>query len=296
MLELKGIRRTYGEVVALDDVSFEIAPGKIFGFLGSNGAGKTTTMRIIMGVAEPDAGEVLWNGSSVELDTRRHFGYMPEERGLYVRMHVRDQLVYLGRLRGLTKAAARAGTDSWLKRLELADRSGSRLQDLSHGNQQRIQLAAALVHEPDLLILDEPFSGLDPVGVATLTEILTDLATAGKTVVFSSHQLDLVEGICQDVAVIDHGRIVLSGSIKSLKASAGRRYLRIEISGTTNGWVKQITGVESSEIDGTSCRLVLTPGTDPLKLLDLVRKAGTVTDFSLESPKLSEIFIEAVRK
>jgi ABC-2 type transport system ATP-binding protein len=207
MLSLQHLVRSFGEVVAVDDVSFDVPAGRIVGFVGRNGAGKTTTMRIVLGVLEPERGEVRFRDRPVDHGTRLRFGYMPEERGLYPKMRVRDQLVYLARLSGLDRVDAAANTDVWLDRLEVDGELDGPVEELSLGNQQRVQLAAALVHRPELLVLDEPFSGLDPVGVDVLLDVLRDEAAAGVGIVFSSHQLDLVERVCDEVVIIDHGRI-----------------------------------------------------------------------------------------
>ena len=208
-LELAGLRRRYGRTVALDGLSFTVEPGQVFGFLGPNGAGKTTAMRIVMGIELPDAGAVRWGGRPVTHADRLAFGYMPEQRGLYPKMRVRDHLAYLAQLHGLTARQAAVAGDRWLRRLGIGAGAYERVEALSHGNQQRAQLAAALVHDPQVLILDEPFSGLDPLGIEDMTGVLRELAHAGVTVVFSSHQLDLVEGICEQVAIIDGERSCL---------------------------------------------------------------------------------------
>ncbi len=210
-LELAGLRRTFEEVVALDGLSFSVPRGTLFGFVGRNGAGKTTTMRIVCGLLAADAGSVTWRGETIDARVRERIGYMPEERGLYPKMRARDQLEYFGVLHGLSHSQARIAADEWLERLGLGDRSGSRIEQLSQGNQQRVQLAAALVHRPDLLVLDEPFSGLDPIVCDLLTEVLREQAARGVPVLFSSHQLELVEHICEAVAIIDHGRLVACG-------------------------------------------------------------------------------------
>ena len=210
MLELEGLRRRYGHVTALDDLSFEVPSGEVVGFLGPNGAGKTTTMRAIFGLTDLEAGSVRWNGAKVDQAARRRFGYMPEERGLYPGMRVGEQLEYLGRLHGLSTTDAVHATQVWLERLEIADRRDSKVETLSHGNQQRVQLAAALLHQPELLVLDEPLSGLDPAGIDAIGRVLVDEARAGSCVVFSSHQLDQVEDLCERVTIIDHGRLVVS--------------------------------------------------------------------------------------
>ena len=205
MLELEGLRRTFGSITALDDLTFSVPSGVVVGFLGPNGAGKTTTMRAIFGLTDLDAGFVLWNGSMVGHSERRRFGYMPEERGLYPGMLVGEQVAYLGRLHGLSQADAAAATMTWLERLDIADRAQSKVEALSHGNQQRVQLAAALVHDPELLVLDEPLSGLDPAGIDAIGQVLVDQARDGCCVLFSSHQLDQVEDLCDQVTIIDHG-------------------------------------------------------------------------------------------
>jgi len=216
-LELIGLSRRFGPVVALDGLTFSVPPGQVFGFLGPNGAGKTTAMRAIFGVVALEAGEVRWQGEPVTEQARRRFGYMPEERGLYSSMQILEQLEYLGRLHDMTAFSARGAAQNWIKRLGLAGRESAKLEALSHGNQQRVQLAAALIHDPELLVLDEPFAGLDPGGVDDMTEILTERARAGVTVVFSSHQLDLVEHICESVAIIHRGRVVAQGAVSALE-------------------------------------------------------------------------------
>ena len=208
MLEFDGATKRFGSVSALDACTFAARPGRLTGFLGPNGAGKTTAMRAVFGLVELDIGGVRWRGAPIGHTERARFGYMPEERGLYPRMRVRDQLVYLGRLCGKSRGEVGRSVDAWLERLGVADRAKDRLDALSHGNQQRVQLIAAVVNEPDLLVLDEPFSGLDPLAIANMSDLLAEVAAAGTTVLFSSHQLDLVEDLCEDVVIIDHGRIV----------------------------------------------------------------------------------------
>jgi ABC-2 type transport system ATP-binding protein len=216
-LQLRELRKRYGETVALDGVSFAVGEGEMFGFVGPNGAGKTTTMRIVLGVLGADSGAVTWRGGPIGVAERRRIGYMPEERGLYPKMRVRDQLVYMARLHGAGEADAGAAADRWLERLGIAERGGDPVEALSLGNQQRVQLAVALVHEPDLLVLDEPFSGLDPDGVDALAGALTEeIRARGVPVIFSSHQLELVERLCDSVAIIAAGRIATSGRLDAL--------------------------------------------------------------------------------
>ncbi len=205
LLELDGLSRRFGTVTALDNLSFSVPSGQVVGFLGPNGAGKNTTMRAIFGLTDLDAGSVRWNGVPVGATQRRRFGYMPEERGLYPNMLVAEEVEYLGRLHGMDTRSAAAATKQWLERLDVADRSTSKVETLSHGNQQRVQLTAALVHDPEVLVLDEPLSGLDPTGIDAIGEVLVEQARAGRCVLFSSHQLDLVEDLCESVAIIDRG-------------------------------------------------------------------------------------------
>ena len=294
LLEFEGLRRRYGTVTALDDLSFSVPSGQVVGFLGPNGAGKTTTMRAIFGLTDLDAGTVRWNGQPVGSAQRRRFGYMPEERGLYPNMLVAEEVQYLGRLHGLDSVAAAAATKLWLERLEVADRAGSKVETLSHGNQQRVQLAAALVHDPELLVLDEPLSGLDPTGVDAMGQVLVDQARAGRGVLFSSHQLDQVEDLCDSVAIIDRGRLVARGTVDEL-ATSGARRLAVRVEGDRRGsWAAGIPGVALSEIDGGEVRLVLADSVDSDVVLDAARAAGRVSGFRFERRRLSEVFREAV--
>jgi ABC-2 type transport system ATP-binding protein len=276
-LELIGLSRRFGSVVALDGLTFSVPPGEVFGFLGPNGAGKTTTMRAIFGVVALEAGQVRWQGEPVTEQDRRRFGYMPEERGLYPSMQILEQLEYLGRLHDMPAAAARDAARHWIERLGLAGRESAKLEALSHGNQQRVQLAAALMHDPELLVLDEPFAGLDPGGVDDMTEILAERAQAGVTVLFSSHQLDLVEHICEAVAIIHRGRVVAQGAVADLER--GDRPRRLD------------PGVASVEqVNAGMVLLVLAPDADSQKVLDAARAAGPVEHFTFASRRLSEVF------
>lgn len=294
LLELEGLRRTYGAVTALDDLSFDVPAGQVVGFLGPNGAGKTTTMRAIFGLTDLDAGEVRWNGGAVVQADRRHFGYMPEERGLYPGMLVGEQLEYLGRLHGLSAARAASATDNWLERLGIADRRNSKVETLSHGNQQRVQLTAALVHDPELLVLDEPLSGLDPTGIDAIGQVLVERARAGCCVLFSSHQLDQVEELCEQVTIIDHGRLVVSGTVDELAMSGARR-LVVRIEGVRSAeWGGDLPGVTVSEVSGGAVRLILDDGVDSDDVLRAAMRAGRVIQFSFERRRLSEVFREAL--
>ena len=295
MLEVADLARRYGDVVALDGLSFTVEPGQLFGFVGPNGAGKTTTMRIILGVLEPDAGSVRWRGAPVDLATRARFGYMPEERGLYPKMRVRDQLAYFASLHGLSRPDALAATDGWLERLGIADRAGDRVEALSLGNQQRVQLGAALVHDPELLVLDEPFSGLDPVGVDVLSGVLRELADGGVPVLFSSHQLELVERLCESVAIVKDGRLVAFGKVDDRRsAGAAALTVRVAVAGGGEEWLAAVPGAEVVDRGPDGVLVALQDGAGPEAVLDAARATGTVTHFAVERPTLSELFRKAV--
>ncbi len=293
MLEFDHLSCRYGDVVALDGLTFSVPPGQVFGFLGPNGAGKTTAMRAVFGIARLEGGEVRWKDRCLEPDDVLRFGYMPEERGLYPSMRVLDQLVYLGRLHGLTPGQAAEAGRHWLEVLGLADRTGSQVDALSLGNQQRVQLAAALLHEPDVLILDEPFSGLDPVGMDVMADVLRQRAAAGAIVLFSSHQLDLVEHLCESVAIVNRGRVVCTGQVARLTTSDRR--LLVEVAADPGGsWARGLPGVEILAIEGGRARLSLAAGTDPQAVLDAARAAGPVSHFAFDRRRLSEVFRQAV--
>lgn len=290
MLEIDGLYKSYGEVVALDGASFVVNPGRMLGFLGPNGAGKTTTMRSIFGLVTPDAGEVRWNGERITPRVRARFGYMPEQRGLYPKMRTHDQLRYLGRIHGMTAPEAAASATRWLQQLGLEDRRTSPTEDLSHGNQQRIQLAAALVHDPELMVLDEPFSGLDPLGVDTMAEVLSAQTERGKAVVFSSHQLDLVEDLCDEVAIIHRGRIVMAGEVRRLKDAAPIRRLEVEMEGAVDTVLAGLEGVRSAEVSNGRHVLLVDADTDVRRILAEAERAGGLRHFVYTTPSLTDLF------
>ena len=295
-LELDGLRRRYGAVTALDGLTFGVPAGQVFGFLGPNGAGKTTTMRAIFGVAALDAGEIRWRGHPAGEAARRTFGYMPEERGLYPAMELFDQVEYFALLHGMDGASAANAARHWIDRLDLSGRESTRIDALSHGNQQRAQLAVALVHDPELLVLDEPFSGLDPGGIDDMSSILRERAAAGVTVLFSSHQLDLVEGICEAVAIIHHGRLVVSGPVAELRRG-DRPRLAVRVTGDraavwAAGLGASVGTVDAVRVDGTA-EISITTAADSQAILDLARSAGPVEHFAYEDRSLSEVFRQA---
>jgi ABC-2 type transport system ATP-binding protein len=293
VLVLDQLERSFGGVVALDGLDLRVAPGELCGFVGPNGAGKTTAMRCAVGVTTPDAGRVSWNGGAIDLERRRRIGYMPEERGLYPRMPVHEQLAYLAQLHGLSSADAVANATAWIDRLGLSERAGSAVEELSLGNQQRVQLAAALVHDPELLLLDEPFSGLDPIAVDVMGEVLLERARAGVAVVFSSHQLDLVEDLCQTVAVVTAGRIVLRGDVRTLQRTGDRR-LRVEVASDATWWTSLPPGAEVVGRRNGEVTVALGDGVDPGDIIMAARTAGALLHVRLEEPRLSELFRDAV--
>jgi ABC-2 type transport system ATP-binding protein len=294
VLELSDLTQRYGEVLALDGVSFSVERGRICGFLGPNGAGKTTAMRAVMGILQPDNGTVRWEGRPIGDDVRRRFGYMPEERGLYKTMGVREHLVYLARLHGHSRSEARSSADRWIDALGLSERAESKVEELSLGNQQRVQLGGALAHDPELLVLDEPFSGLDPIGVDVMSEVLRKQAAQGVAVVFSSHQLDLVEDLCDEVVVVHRGTKVLAGEVNALKHE-GRRRFAVGIEGDASPALEAVVGVTlmTRRHDGVVV-VELDGDVDPQAVLTAASAAGPLTHFSRELPLLSELFRRAV--
>ncbi|GII01256.1 ABC transporter ATP-binding protein [Planobispora takensis] len=291
MIEIDDLHKRYGDKTALAGVSFAVKPGEMFGFVGANGAGKTTTMRILMGVLAADSGQVRRDGRPLTFEDRRKFGYMPEERGLYQKMKVSEQVQYFGRLNGMSAAQAAKATADLLERLSLTGRAGDEVGALSLGNQQRVQLAVALVHDPEVLVLDEPFSGLDPIAVDALAEVLVERRTAGVPVLFSSHQLDLVERLCDSVGIISAGRMVASDTVEELRAREGRRLLKVVVRDAAPGWTAGLGGNITEK--GDEVLFTDVNGSDQ-EILRAATKAGTVEHFGWERPTLTEIFREAV--
>jgi len=292
-LEIRDIEHSFGDLVALDGVSFTVVPGVITGLLGPNGAGKTTLLRIMLGVLSPDRGEVRYDGRLVGEEDRRRWGYMPQERGLYPGMPAGDQVVHFGRLHGLSRSDATSRARALLEELGLEDRWGERTDKLSGGMQQRLQLATSLVHDPEVIVLDEPFSGLDPVAVVSLSETLRQRARIGCTVLFSSHQLDLVQDLCEDIAMVDRGRTVLQGSVARLRASSGRRQLRLHVEPSNRDWLRAYPDITVVSDQADDLRLEVPDGIDPLDVLDAARAGGRVDDFGLDLPTLSQLFLAA---
>lgn len=287
------LTKKYGSLTALQDMSFTVAPGEIFGFVGSNGAGKSTTMRIILGVLSSDSGRVLLGDSPIDLDSRRRIGYMPEERGLYPKMKVGKQLSFLAQLHGLSRAEADDQVENWVRRLGIFERINDDVNNLSLGNQQRVQLAAALVHNPDVLVLDEPFSGLDPVAVDVMSDVLKEKAAQGVPVIFSSHQLELVQRLCDRVGIITKGTMRALGTVDDLRSTGDVR-LDVIAPHAPLGWADQIPGVLGSTQSGAMTTVTMTTGTDDQAILAAALATGPVTHFAASRPDLTELFREVV--
>ncbi|NED94589.1 ATP-binding cassette domain-containing protein [Phytoactinopolyspora alkaliphila] len=304
MLQVRSVSRSFGEIRAVDDVSFDVKSGRMTGFVGANGSGKTTTMRVILGVLAADSGTVSWKDRPVTQSVRQRFGYMPEERGLYPKMKVAEQVIYLARLHGLDRATAHRQTHELLEQLDVAERADDPVEQLSLGNQQRVQIAAALVHDPEVLILDEPFSGLDPLAIEIVLNVLRDRASRGAPVLFSSHQLEVVERLCDDLVIISNGAVAASGSRDQLRTRFGPPRYELVV-GDDAGWVRDIPGVRLVELDGARAVFDLDDGTEAAgvvsgapgpeqAVLQSAVERGTVRSFSPVVPSLAEIFKELV--
>lgn len=292
MLDIGGISKRFGTLQALDDVTFAVRPGEVFGFVGSNGAGKTTTMRIVLGVLSADAGEVRWQDAPVDADLRRRIGYMPEERGLYPKMKVGEQLRYLARLHGLSATEADAAVHLWTERLGISARIGEEVQKLSLGNQQRVQLCAALSHDPEVLVLDEPFSGLDPTAVEVMSVVLRDKADSGVPVIFSSHQLELVERLCDRIGIISAGRMVAVGTVEELRSRD--EAVELDVQGPPAGWADEVAGVEVLASNGAATHLRLAEEMDDQVVLKAALAAGPVHEFRRRRTPLTELYRDVV--
>ena len=298
MLAIEGLTKRFGDITALDHVSLGVGRGEIVGFVGSNGAGKSTTMRIAMGLLAPDDGTVTWEGRGVDSTVRRRFGYMPEERGLYPKMRIVDHVAYLGRLHGLDATTAKQRAGALLETMAVEAAPTDPVNALSLGNQQRVQLATALVHEPELLVLDEPFSGLDPVAVDVTAGVLEQRRAAGVGVLFSSHQLELVERLCERVVIIRGGRVVAAGTLDDLRDGAGPRQLDLEVA-ADHDWLADaraaVPGLRVVERRGDRVRVVPAAPGDDQTLLAAAARAGRVVSFGWYRPPLAEVYRDAVR-
>jgi ABC-2 type transport system ATP-binding protein len=297
-LVIADLRKTFGTVRALDGISFTVDPGQVFGFLGANGAGKTTAMRIVLDILRADSGTVTWKGKpSTELP-RRTFGYLPEERGLYPRMRVLDQLVFFAGLYGVPRKQAEKEVRTWLARFRVPEYADRRAEQLSKGNQQKIQFIAAILHDPEVLIMDEPFTGLDPVNVALLKAAFLEMRDRGKTLVFSTHQMDMVEELCDSIAIIDEGRLVASGPTREVKRSTGKQVVRLATDGDPDlPWLTGIPGVSVVRPGRDYSELEVYGSTDPETILQAALAQGDrVTRFEIADPSIEQIFVERVGK
>ncbi|MCP3026765.1 ATP-binding cassette domain-containing protein [Halobacillus sp. A5] len=292
-LKLNNVTKQFGAFTAVDHLSLEIPANQIFGFLGANGAGKTTTFRMILGLIEESGGTITWNNGKIGYEQSHLIGYLPEERGLYPKMKVVDQLVYLARLRGMTRSDAQEELERWLEKFKVPDYKTRKVEDLSKGNQQKIQFISAVLHKPELLILDEPFSGLDPVNVEMLKEAVIELKNAGTSIVFSSHRMEHVEELCENLCILHHGRPVVHGKLKEIKRSFGKKNVRVHADFNVE-YLKDLPGVTKFKSFGSSCELqVENEEVSQIIFKELTGK-GFIRTFDLEEPSLNDIFIEKV--
>jgi ABC-2 type transport system ATP-binding protein len=295
-LTIEGLRKRFGAVQALDGVSFAVQPGEVFGFLGANGAGKTTTMRIVLGLMKADDGSVRWQGEPARTWPRRTWGYMPEERGLYLRMPVLEQLVHFASLYGIPRRRARDDAMGWLRRFQIEEHADRRLEALSKGNQQKVQYIATILHDPDVLLMDEPFVGLDPVNLAMLRTAFLEMRDRGKTLVFSTHQLEQAEALTDSVAIIDHGRIIAAGSTRDVRRSTGRRAIRFATSAPDGPtWVRSLPQVTVARDGNDYLELRIDAGSDPQEILrEALARGEEVLRFEVADPSLEDVFVERV--
>ena len=294
-IELARVRKTYDQFVAVNDLTFSIAEGSVFGLLGPNGAGKTSTIRMMIGITAPDSGEIRVFGKPFERKSLHKVGYLPEERGLYKKMKVLDQLAFLGELHGMAAAEARKKAVAWCERLDIAEKLDKKVEELSKGMQQKIQFIAALLHDPDFIIMDEPFFGLDPVNAGLLKDVMLDLKKQGRTILFSTHRMDQVEKLCDSICLINHGTSVLQGPLKQVKAQYGKSNVQIEYEGNSD-FLQQQELVGSYNNYGNYVEVRLAPGADPQQLLHAAAQRSRISKFELVEPSLEEIFIEVVGK
>jgi ABC-2 type transport system ATP-binding protein len=296
-LEIRNVTKSYGSFRAVDDVSFTVTPGRIFGFLGTNGAGKTTTMRLILDIIRPDSGSITWKGAANTSTPRSAFGYLPEERGLYPKMRVDEQMLFLAQLYGATHEEASARFDEWMERLEITENRTRLVEQLSKGNQQKIQFLAAILHDPDILVLDEPFSGLDPVNAEQMKGAFLEMRDRGKTIIFSTHQLDDAQELCQEVAIIHRGKLMTSGDVSTVRQSLGQHVVRFGVAGHEPApWLEEMPHVAVTRNRGDHLELKAPNQAAAQAVLhEAVRRNLTVTRFDISDPSLNEVFLSLVR-
>jgi ABC-2 type transport system ATP-binding protein len=295
-LIIDSVSKRFGEVQALDAVSLEMRPGEVFGLLGANGAGKTTAMRIVLDILRPDSGTIMWNGKLNTEASRGTWGYLPEERGLYAKMKVLDQLVFFAKLHGVAAKDAERETRDWLERFRIPEYANRRAEQLSKGNQQKIQFIAAILHDPEVLLMDEPFTGLDPVNAALLKEAFLEMRDRGKTLVFSTHQMETVEELCQSIAILDRGRVVVGGAVAEVRRSTGRQVVRLAVKGDSEmDWLATLDGVRITRRGQDYVEAVVAQGHDPETILQAaLARNCRVLHFEIADPSLEQIFIEHV--
>lgn len=295
-LLVEHINKSFAGLRVITDLSMEVREGSIFGFLGPNGAGKTTTMRMILDILRPDSGRITWNDQDVSDVPRRNWGYLPEERGLYPKVEVGEQLLFLARLHGLAKSAARKHLDEWLERFQMTEYRTKKVEELSKGNQQKIQFLATILHDPLILIMDEPFSGLDPINATILKEAFEEMHRRGKTLIFSTHQLEQVEELCQDVVIINQGQTIVQGSVREVKRQHGRNVARLKLDNDPEArWLEEIPGVQVTKRRQDYIEMQIRANLNPnLIVEEALRRGGVISRFELTEPSLTDIFIEHV--
>jgi ABC-2 type transport system ATP-binding protein len=295
-LVIDSVSKRFGDVQALDDINLEIQPGEVFGFLGANGAGKTTAMRVVLDILRPDSGTIVWDGRLNTDLPRETWGYLPEERGLYAKMNVLEQLVFFAKLHGVKAKAAERGAREWLERFRIPEYADRRAEQLSKGNQQKIQFIAAILHDPQVLLMDEPFTGLDPVNVALLKEAFLEMTDRGKTLIFSTHQMETVEELCESIAILDRGRVVVGGSVRDVRRSTGRQMVRLAVEGDPElAWLGTLEGVRVTRRGQDYTEAEVAPGHDPGTVLRAaLSRRCEIRHFEMTDPSLEQIFIEKV--
>ncbi len=295
-LTVKHINKWFGQFQAIKDLSMEVQEGTIFGFLGANGAGKTTTMRMILDILRPDSGSITWNGRDVRQAPRRILGYLPEERGLYPKMRLDEQLLFLARLNGLSKQDAEKALAEWLERFQMSENRKKKIEELSKGNQQKVQFLATILHDPTILVMDEPFSGLDPVNANVLKEAFLEMHHRGKTIIFSTHQLEQAEELCQDIVIINKGQSVVQGSVREVKRQQGRQVVRLKLENDPEAsWLDQLPGVRVTKRREDYVEMNIQANFNPNVIVEeALRHGGIISRFELTEPSLTDIFIEKV--
>jgi len=295
-LIVEHVNKSFAQFYAIKDLSMEVREGSIFGFLGANGAGKTTTMRMILDILRPDSGSITWNGSDVRQIPRQNWGYLPEERGLYPKMKVDEQLLFLARLNGLSKHAAEQRLDEWLARFQINANRKKKIEELSKGNQQKVQFLAAILHDPTILIMDEPFSGLDPVNATVLKDAFLEMHRQGKTIIFSTHQLEQVEELCQDIVIINKGESVVQGSVQEVKRQHGRNVARLKLDNDPEArWLETLTGVQVTKRRQDYIEMQIQANLNPNLIIEAaLQHGGIISHFEITEPSLTDIFIERV--